>query len=339
MRVIDGGAERNIPALWYENGEVHFIDQRLLPSQFSIYSTRTCAGVAHAIREMIVRGAPAIGVAAAYGMALAMLGNEDVEESAELLISTRPTAHDLSYAVRWMKEAGRGIGPAEAARRYASQIVERCRMIGEFGNTLIRSGDVILTHCNAGALATVDYGTALSPIRAAHRDGKGIFVYVDETRPWLQGSRLTAWELTNESIPHAIIADNAAGYFLRKEVKCVIVGADRIASNGDFANKIGTYEKAVVARENGVPFYVAAPISTFDFSIGSGSEIRIEERSPEEITTIRGQRIAGDGEKARNPVFDVTPSKFVTAFITEAGILKAGEIGALKGARENGALR
>ncbi|MBX8640653.1 MAG: S-methyl-5-thioribose-1-phosphate isomerase [Candidatus Thermoplasmatota archaeon] len=330
MKVITEGSERNLPALWFRDGRIFFIDQRMLPSKFELFEARETADVEFAIKHMVVRGAPAIGCAAAYGLAAAMLRKEDPEEAAGKLRATRPTANDLFYAIQWMLEMGPQLGPAEAADRYVSGIVDRCRRIGVNGNSVISDGDVLLTHCNAGALATVDYGTALAPMRFAHNGGKRIFVYVDETRPWLQGSRLTAWELTNESIPHAIIADNAAGHFLRKEVDAVIVGADRIASNGDFANKIGTYEKAVVAAANSVPFYVAAPLSTFDFGISSGDDIRIEERAPEEVTAIDGRSIAGPGESARNPVFDVTPAEFVTGFITEYGIFRPAELGKLR---------
>ena len=320
MKVLRNGRHSDMLAVWREGGTVYFIDQRKLPGALEIFEARNYRDIAFAIAHMVVRGAPAIGCAAAYGMALAMTQHDNVEEASRAIKATRPTAHDLFYAVNWMTEMAPRLGPVEAAAKYASDIIDKCRLIGQNGGKLISDGDIILTHCNAGALATVDYGTALAPIRIAHSEGKKIFVYVDETRPWLQGSRLTAWELTNESIPHAIIADNAAGHFIRKDVDCVIVGADRIAANGDFANKIGTYEKAVVARANDVPFYVAAPVSTFDFTITSGDDIRIEERSEEEITTIGGMRIAGPGEQARNPVFDVTPHELVSGFITEYGV-------------------
>jgi len=214
----------------------------------------------------------------------------------------------------------------KAADSYADSIVEKCLQIGKNGSTLIKDGSRILTHCNAGALATVDVGTALAPIRLAHRSGKRIFVYVDETRPRLQGAKLTAWELANEGIDHAIISDNAAGHYLKEDVDVVIVGADRIARNGDFANKIGTYTKAVLAKENGVPFYVAAPVSTFDKRIRTGSQIVIEERSEDEVLFVDGCRIAPDGSRALNPAFDVTPAKFVKGFITERGVLRPGRL-------------
>ncbi len=334
MRVIVDDKPEEMVAVWYDSGKVRFIDQRKLPEKLEIYDAGSYSDVALAIREMVVRGAPAIGCAAAYGMALAMSSGEDTGRAAEALRATRPTAHDLFYAVNWMVEMGPQLGPVEAAGKYTADIVERCRRIGENGARYIKDGDSILTHCNAGALATVDFGTALAPIRAARNQGKKLFVYVDETRPWLQGTRLTAWELTNEAIPHAIIADNAAGHFLKSDVDCVIVGADRIAANGDFANKIGTYEKAVVAKENGVPFYVAAPVSTFDFSIKDGNAIKIEERGEDEITSFRDVRIAGASEKARNPVFDVTPSRYVTSIITEEGSFAPGDISRMESRRK-----
>lgn len=329
MRVIVDGKPKEMVAVWHEAGRIHFIDQRKLPDTLEIYSASGYAEVAFAIREMVVRGAPAIGCAAAYGMALAMVQKEDMGKAEQVLRATRPTANDLFYAINWMMEMGPRVGPMEAAEKYTDEIVDKCRLIGEEGAKFIKDGDSILTHCNAGALATVDIGTALAPIRIARDQGKKVFVYVDETRPWLQGSRLTAWELTNESIPHAIIADNAAGHFLKNDVDSVIVGADRIAANGDFANKIGTYEKAVVAKENGVPFYVAAPISTFDFSMGSGAGIKIEERKEEEVVSFRDVRVAGKEERARNPVFDVTPARYVTSIITEEGTFRPDEIAQL----------
>ncbi len=331
MKVFRGGRQSEMVAVWHEDGAVHFIDQRKLPASLEIFKARGYREVAFAIKEMVVRGAPAIGCAAAYGMALAIIHGDNIDEASGVMKGTRPTAHDLFYAVNWMVEAGHAMGPMEAATKYTSDIIGKCRQIGINGGRLISDGDVLLTHCNAGALATVDYGTALAPMRIAHDEGKNIFVYVDETRPWLQGSRLTAWELTNESIPHAIIADNAAGHFIRKDVDMVIVGADRIAANGDFANKIGTYEKAVVAKTNGVPFYVAAPVSTFDFSLAVGDEIPIEERNQDEITTMAGIPVAGPGESARNPVFDVTPHEFVTGIITEHGIYRPDELKSLSG--------
>ncbi len=267
---------------------------------------------------MVVRGAPAIGAAAAYGMAL---GEKEPQKSAMLLQSTRPTAHDLFYAVEYMQNSIRqGINAFEAASTYVEDIIDRCRKIGKNGERLIKDKSKILTHCNAGSLATVDYGTVLAPLRIAHEKGRPFTVFVDETRPRLQGL-LTAWELHQEGISHTLIVDNAAGYFMkRREIDLAIVGADRIAKNGDFANKIGTYEKAVLARENGIPFYVAAPMSTFDERLKDGSDIVIEERDREEVTEINGRVIAPKWLKVRNPAFDVTPRSYVTGYITEEGI-------------------
>ena len=312
-------------ALWMSRGVVKAIDQRVLPSKFKIVTIRTRKEMAEAISNMTVRGAPTIGAAAAYGMALAWNNGEDLNKAAKSIKATRPTAHDLFYAVDLMLSMRDG-DLVKAADSYADSIVEKCLQIGKNGSTLIKDGSRILTHCNAGALATVDVGTALAPIRLAHRSGKRIFVYVDETRPRLQGAKLTAWELANEGIDHAIISDNAAGHYLKEDVDVVIVGADRIARNGDFANKIGTYTKAVLAKENGVPFYVAAPVSTFDKRIRTGSQIVIEERSEDEVLFVDGCRIAPDGSRALNPAFDVTPAKFVKGFITERGVLRPGRL-------------
>ncbi|HSV42379.1 MAG TPA: S-methyl-5-thioribose-1-phosphate isomerase, partial [Methanomassiliicoccales archaeon] len=226
-----------------------------------------------------------------------------------------------------------GQDTVQAAEAYVTSIVEKCRLIGVHGEPLIESGDRVMTHCNAGALATVDHGTALAPIREAWRKGKNLFVYVSETRPRLQGMKLTAFEMYNEGIPHAIIPDGASGHFMKLGVDIIIVGADRIASNGDFANKIGTYEKAVIAHELGIPFYTAAPISTFDFGIESGSDIPIEIRAEEEVTEIDGIRIAPVGCPALNPSFDVTPNKYITGIITEIGVLRPQEIAKVKEAR------
>ena len=306
--------------LWFEKDSVKFIDQRKLPYKFEIYKTKNVDDVAFAIKEMVVRGAPAIGAAAAYGM---VLGRKDMKATAKKLGQTRPTAHDLFYAIDHMVREMNGDKDAlDTANKYVEDIVERCKRIGENGEKLIKNGMRILTHCNAGALATVDYGTALAPIRLAHRNGKKIFVYADETRPRLQGL-LTSWELKQEGIKHAVIADNAAGYFMKNgEIDIAIVGADRIAKNGDFANKIGTYEKAVLAKENNIPFYVAAPVSTFDRTIDDGSKIIIEERSRSELAEINGKTIMPDWTTVKNPAFDVTPAKYVTSYITEEGIIK-----------------
>ncbi|MBN1280416.1 MAG: S-methyl-5-thioribose-1-phosphate isomerase [Candidatus Thermoplasmatota archaeon] len=313
--IVNGIQRRSV---WHEKKTIKFLDQRKLPFSVEVYTATTVEDVAYAIREMVVRGAPAIGAAAAYGMAL---GAAQPQKSAQLLCSTRPTAHDLFYAVESMlTEIERGTNVFDAASAYVEDIVARCRQIGLHGATLIKKNMTILTHCNAGALATVDYGTALAPLRIAHQQGKQLFVYADETRPRLQGI-LTAWELHQEGIPHAVIADNAAGYFMRNnQVNLVIVGADRIAQNGDVANKIGTYEKAVLAKDNGIPFYVAAPVSTFDPTITTGTEIVIEERHCEELTTCAGHVIMPDWVSVKNPAFDVTPASYITGYITEEGI-------------------
>jgi len=332
LRIKIGDEFREMRAVWFEDGIVKLIDQRKLPLHFEIFEASTPEDVAFAIKEMVVRGAPAIGITAAYGMAQGWLQRRNMDEVFEILKNTRPTAHDLFYALNFMREGiSRGGDAVKLAEEYAESIIEKCRKIGENGEKLIKDGYRILTHCNAGALAVGDWGTATAPIRMAYRNGKKIFVWVDETRPRLQGARLTAWEMQQEGIEHAIIADNAAGYFMRKGgVDMVIVGADRIASNGDVANKIGTYEKAVVAHENGIPFYVAAPISTFDFSLSSGDDIPIEERSEDEVLFCRECRIAPHGSRARNPAFDVTPAKYITGIITEIGVFKPSEVEKLK---------
>jgi len=335
MKLRIDGKVSEVRAIWCDEGVVRMIDQRILPHRVEVLGFRDHHQVAEAIRDMAVRGAPAIGVAAAYGMMLAANNGEDLDAAAKELKATRPTAFDLFFAVDHMLARVReGEDPTEAAEEYANTIVERCRAIGEHGEHLIKDGARIMTHCNAGALATVDHGTALAPIREAWRNGKKVFVYVSETRPRLQGMKLTAFELLNEGIPHAIIPDGASGHFLREGVDIVIVGADRIAANGDFANKIGTFEKAVLAKELGVPFYTAAPLSTFDLSLKRGEDIPIEHRGEEEVTMMDGMRIAPQGCKALNPGFDVTPAKYVTGIITEMGVLRPEDIARrLKGAR------
>jgi len=311
---------KDIRALWFEKGTIKFIDQKKLPYKLEYFTAKTVDECAFAIKDMIVRGAPAIGAAAAYGM---VLGVNDLERTVEKLRKTRPTAHDLFYAIDYMLNKIKNCeDPLNAANCYVEDLVDRCRRIGENGEKLIKDGMKILTHCNAGALATVDYGTALAPFYIAHRKGKKFFVYADETRPRCQGL-LTDWELEQEGIPHAVIADNAAGYFMKNgEIDMVITGADRIAKNGDFVNKIGTYEKAVLAKENDIPFYVAAPISTFDKTIKSGEEIIIEERGRDELAVINNCKIMPDYTKVKNPAFDVTPAKYVAGYITEEKILK-----------------
>ena len=335
MKIRIDGKVSDIRAVWSEEGMVRMLDQKILPHRVEVLGFRNHHRVAEAIKYMTVRGAPAIGVAAAYGMMLAANNHEDLDKAAKELKGTRPTAFDLFFAVDHMiSRIKDGDDPTEAAEEYAETIVERCRLIGEHGERLIKDGDRIMTHCNAGALATVDWGTALAPIRAAWRNGKQIFVYVSETRPRLQGMKLTAFELLNEGIPHAIIPDGASGHFLREGVDMVIVGADRIAANGDFANKIGTFEKAVLAKELKVPFYTAAPLSTFDLGIKRGEDIPIEYRGEEEVTMVDGVRIAPQGCKALNPGFDVTPAKYLSGIITESGVLKPEDVvRRLKGAK------
>ena len=327
MKVRIGGKEKEMRAVWFEGREAKMIDQRRLPYDIVVAGFRDHNEVAEAIRNMTTRGAPSIGAAAAYGMCLAALNKKDIDDAARTIKAARPTANDLFYAVdKMLTELKKGTDPIKAADGYAQDIVDKCTAIGKYGAALINDNDIIMTHCNAGALATVDVGTALAPIRKAWADGKKIFVYASETRPRLQGMQLTAWELSQERIPHAIIPDGASGHFMKKGVNMIITGADRIVANGDFANKIGTYEKAVIAKELNIPFYVAAPVSTFDLRTTNGDDIEIEERSEDEVTMINGMRIAPAGSKALNPSFDVTPSKYVTGFITEKGILRPSEI-------------
>jgi translation initiation factor eIF-2B subunit alpha/methylthioribose-1-phosphate isomerase len=329
--LVNGKAFRTV---WFEKDRVMMINQLLLPNKFEIADLKSVNEVANAIKNMMVRGAPAIGATGAYGIALAALKGEDIQKAAGLLRGTRPTANDLFYGIDYVLDALKGADEKQkketalkAAEGYANWSVNACKLIGDYGAGLIGEESNILTHCNAGWLACVDWGTALSPVYAAKRQGKKIFVYIDETRPRLQGARLTSWELMNEGVPHAVIADNAAGHYMyRKEINLVIVGADRIAANGDVVNKIGTYEKAVVARDNKIPFYVAAPTSTIDLSRQTGDEIPIEERDESEVHIIGKERITPAGSKAKNPAFDVTPAKFVTGIITENGILEPSEI-------------
>jgi len=332
MLVKSGDKTREISSVWMEKADILMIDQRFLPEKLEFFRAKNTDELCFAIKEMVVRGAPAIGVAGAFGVAQAKMLGLNIREAAEKIKSQRPTAHDLFFGVDWaVEEIESGKEPDKVAMDYCNRIVEECKKIGEVGERLIWDGARILTHWNAGALATVDWGTALAPLRIAKRKGKRFFVYVDETRPRLQGAKLTAWELGNEGIEHAVIADNAAGYYMAKgEVDLVITGADRITANGDFANKIGTYEKAVVAKENGIPFYVAAPLSTFDFSLKSGREIKVEMRSENEVHFVGNTRITPEGSMALNPAFDITPARYVTGFITAYGIFKPSQIFALK---------
>ncbi len=339
---------KNYRTVWMQDNFVYLINQQLLPHKFEIYQSKNHVETANAIKTMIVRGAPAIGATGAFGIAQSAMEFKGknfndfknyIENASMTLKSTRPTANDLFYAVDFVKNKivqNIKINDAKkdavkCANEYADWNAGLCRQIGEHGNKLIKSNQNILTHCNAGALACVDFGTALSPIRIAHYSKKNIYVYVDETRPRNQGASLTAWELAQEKIPHAIIADNAAGFFMKSsKIDIVIVGADRIAMNGDVANKIGTYEKAVLAKENNVPFYVAAPLSTFDINSKNGDDIPIEERSGDELLYISGIdenkkikkiRIAPEESSAKNPAFDVTPARYITGIITEKGVI------------------
>jgi methylthioribose-1-phosphate isomerase len=313
------------------------IDQRLLPGSEVMRTYRDYRGVAEAIRTMVIRGAPAIGVAAAMGVALGIRGTNGnrarirFAQVAKTLKATRPTAVNLAWAVDRMGRAleeNLGLDATRLFRRMRQEAIAiyeedlaANRMLGHYGAALIDSPATVLTHCNAGALATAGYGTALGVVRAAHDEGKKIRVFADETRPLLQGSRLTAWELHKDRIPVTVIADNMAATVLRSgEISCVIVGTDRTAANGDVANKIGTYPLAVMARRHGVPFYVAAPLSSVDLECRSGDQIPIEQRSPKEITEFGGKQVAPKGVGAFNPAFDVTPAELVTAIITERGI-------------------
>jgi len=304
----------NVQALRWTGDALEVLDQRLLPEKIVYLKCRTAAEVAAAIRDMAVRGAPAIGCAAAFGIAL-----EPEEASYEILAKSRPTAVNLVWALERMRRAADKRAEAEAI---FSEDLAVNREIGTHGANLIPRGARVLTYCNTGALATAGHGTALGVIRSA-RD-KGVSVIACETRPYLQGARLTAWECMQEGIPCTLIADNMAGHLMsRKEIDVVIVGADRIAANGDTANKIGTYTLAVLARRHALPFYVAAPLSSFDYSMADGSLIPIEERPAEEVTGYRGQRWAPQGVAVRNPAFDVTPAELITAIICESGVVQA----------------
>lgn len=328
MRVTVDGEPRDLRTVWLEGDVVKLLDQRYLPHEVRILSARNYEDIARAIEDMAVRGAPAIGATAAYSLAQASLQGYDLEKVAGRLRRTRPTGQDLFHAIAYVLGAVQaGTSAVEAAEAYASENAERCRRIGVHGARLIREGSEVLTHCNAGALATVDYGTILAPLRVAKERGVRFHVYVSETRPQLQGSRLTAWELQQEGIDYTVVVDAASGVLLEQgKVNIVLVGADRVAANGDTANKIGTYAKAVLARENRVPFYVAAPLSTVDFSIPSGRRIPIEERPPEEVLFVGTTAIAPKGSPAYNPAFDVTPARFIRGIITEEGIVRPADL-------------
>ncbi|MBI2075970.1 MAG: S-methyl-5-thioribose-1-phosphate isomerase [Candidatus Aenigmarchaeota archaeon] len=343
---------RHYRTVWMENGLVKLIDQTKLPFSFEIHSCANFRDTAAAIKNMVVRGAPAIGATAAYALVQACISFKGANlkslllflgEAEKIITSTRPTAYDLFFAVDFVKkEIGRAKSAEQAKKiavaagnNYADESVKRCMAIGSHGEKLIKDDFRLLTHCNAGWLACVDWGTATAPVYKAARNKKYISVFVDETRPRSQGSRLTAWELKHEGVDHSIIADNAAGFFMSKgDIDMVIVGADRIAMNGDVANKIGTLEKAIVAKEFGIPFYVAAPFSTIDFNCKSGKDIPIEERSEDEVKKQTGLTDGGElktifvsnpESRAINPSFDVTPAKFIKGIITEKGIIKANK--------------
>ena len=344
LSVMERSQEREaVRTVWWEPGAVCLIDQTKLPREQETVRCTTVAEVAAAIRGMVVRGAPAIGVTAAYGMALAALNSRATERAGLLddlalakttLDAARPTAVNLSWATERMLRMARAFRSGEPVREVAAKLLEEahaihdedervCRAIGDHGAALLDHGSRVLTHCNAGGLATTGYGTALAPIRTAHTQGKKPHVLVDETRPFLQGSRLTAWELQQAGVQQTLITDSMAGHFMQRgEVDCIIVGADRVVANGDIANKIGTYSLAVLARAHGIPFYVAAPTSTIDMCLESGGDIVIEQRDGDEVTQLAGQSLAPAGVHAAHPAFDVTPHNFITAIITERGIIE-----------------
>jgi methylthioribose-1-phosphate isomerase len=331
-----------IKTLEWTDAGVRFIDQTKLPTEEAYVICKTYEEVADAIRTMVVRGAPAIGVAAAMGVALGVRDSkatdqaelkQDLDRICDVLAATRPTAVNLFWAIRRMKEKFDTVSTqpvvsiqqtliAEAQKMLVEDIAANMTM-GKHGAVLLPASGSVLTHCNAGALATCGYGTALGVIRAAVDSGKKLHVFADETRPFLQGSRLTAWELMKDGIPTTVISDNMAGAIMRQgKIAAVIVGADRIAANGDVANKIGTYTVAVLAKEHGIPFYVAAPFSTVDLNTPDGTQIPIEQRSSTEVTHMAGKQIAPDGVLVENPAFDVTPHQYVSAIITERGIMR-----------------
>ena len=321
-------------AIWWEGDAIGFIDQRLLPHRFESTSAATVTEVADAITGMAVRGAPTIGVMGAYGLALAAQQGDEVAEAYALLLGTRPTAINLKVGLDAVMTAAPDSGPMlAAARAHDESEVAAAQAIGEYGCDLLEHGSRILTHCNAGWMAAQDWGTATSPVYTAARDGLSPFVWVSETRPRLQGARITAWEMLNEGIDHRLVADGAGAQLMRqRRVDIVITGADRIAANGDTANKIGTYSHALAANANGVPFYIAAPLSTFDPNTPDGDAIPIEERGEDEVRQVEGlnedgviQRIPITPPETRviNPAFDVTPADLITGFITEVGVIPA----------------
>ena len=306
------------PTVEWLGDRVRLIDQKLLPGEFRLVELVTVDQVCDAISDLTVRGAPAIGATGAFGVAIAVVRGEDVADASRRLKATRPTAVNLAWAV---DRAVAAPDPVAEAMEIAREDVETNRALGRHGAALVPDGARVLTHCNAGGLACVGYGTAVGVIRAAHEAGTKLSVWVDETRPVLQGARLTAWEMMRLGIPATLVSDVMAGSLMSTgDVDLVVVGADRIAANGDVANKIGTYSVAVLARYHGIPFYVAAPRSTFDPATPTGADIEIELRSPDEVTVIRGQRVAPEGMAALNRAFDVTPAELVTAYITEDGV-------------------
>ena len=350
FRIYHQGESMSFRTIQWRDDRVVMIDQTRLPAEEIYNEYSDYAEVAEAIQGMIIRGAPAIGVAAAMGVAIGARDItasdhdgffRDFEAVCGVMAGTRPTAVNLFWAIDRMKRvaaANRSLPLPELkdmliteAIRIEEEDLTICRAIGSHGAPLIPAGATVLTHCNAGGLATAGYGTALGVIRAAHEAGKGIRVFADETRPWLQGARLTSWELMKDGIPVTLISDNMAGHFMKKgEITCCVVGADRIAANGDTANKIGTYPVAVLAKENGIPFYVAAPVSTFDLSLSDGDRIPIEERSGAEVTHIKGIAIAPEGVTVQNPAFDVTPARYISGIITEYGVATGDYLAGLK---------
>jgi methylthioribose-1-phosphate isomerase len=316
----------HVTPLRWQDDTLFLLDQRLLPGREEWVACRSSTAVADAIRTMVVRGAPAIGVSAAFGMAMASLQGADLAAAADELKGARPTAVNLAWAVDRMLDHmldDKG-DPVLEAQRILEEDVDANRRMGQHGAALLGPSSTVLTHCNAGALATGGYGTALGVIRAAIENGKHVAVFADETRPYLQGARLTAWELQRDGIDVTLITDSMAGHFFQQgQFDAVIVGADRIAANGDTANKVGTYTVAVLANAHGIPFYVAAPLSTIDPRCPSGAHIPIEERSSSEVTEMLGTRMAPEGVTARHPAFDVTPARLITAIITERGVLRA----------------
>ena len=335
-------SENKIETLRWVEDHLEMIDQRILPSDFQYISYNSASAVAEGIRSMVVRGAPAIGCAAAYGVALEALKlqntnvvefSKGMENAYEVLAASRPTAVNLFWAIDRMRlRMNKTLGSAKEiadillleAHEVLREDIEINRTMGKFGEKLIEDGSRVLTHCNAGALATAGHGTALGVVRSAVEAGKKVSVIADETRPFLQGARLTAWEMVQENIPVTLISDNMSGHLMSHgEVDAIVVGTDRVASNGDVANKIGTYMVAVLAKRHNIPFYVACPLSTIDLSISSGNEIPIEERPIEEVTGYRDFQWATKGISVRNPAFDVTPADLVTAIITEKGVVFA----------------